>query len=699
MATLEEIVLKYTAETELLKAEMKTAVTLTQQSTDLMSKAIDKMAKDSEQKSKGMGDVLKTAFGTALGITAVAAANAAKDAIVAFGKAVIVDGVQAAAEAEAASNSLAQALGRAGQYSIEAMNDLKEFGAEMQRTTKYEDDAVIGAAGLIESLARLDKEGLQGATQAAANMASALGMDLDSAATTVAKAIEGNVGALGRYGIKVEEGKDKAETMTRVLDALNQRFGGAAQGEINTYAGALAKAKNMFGEVTENIGNAVVKNQAVILVINAVSKVFEKLSKYIEENQQTIKTWVAGGIVGAVMALQTMMTVLDGATAMVKTLGQIFIEVGKGIGATMSAIVQAMKGDFQGAFDTITAQVKDSGKQIGEAFTNETVFAQVNEQLEGVADAAAEGFALVSSGAEAATAPVNNATNAVKDLTAAQLKMKEMATEIAEQYKNDDSAQAKYDREAEGLQLAFEQRLITEEEMFAQLLELKSEQASQEQELLDEARAQNLITETQHQQGIIGLAQNTALQLEAIEVKRLAAEKKMREENLKNASTFFGNLTSLAGLGSKELGGIAKGAAIAQATIDGYAAIQKAWAQGGFFGGPVMAAGVAIATAANIAKIAATPLASGIDEVPGMGTRDNFPAMLAPGERVVPRETNQDLKGFLQDQGQKQPIQINVTVTTGDILDSTQGAARIIDMVNDGIQAGMKIVGGGMVAQ
>jgi hypothetical protein len=46
-----------------------------------------------------------------------------------------------------------------------------------------------------------------------------------------------------------------------------------------------------------------------------------------------------------------------------------------------------------------------------------------------------------------------------------------------------------------------------------------------------------------------------------------------------------------------------------------------------------------------------THLATGIDSVPAGFERDNFPAFLQTGERVVPRETNKDLKSFLDGSG------------------------------------------------
>lgn len=75
------------------------------------------------------------------------------------------------------------------------------------------------------------------------------------------------------------------------------------------------------------------------------------------------------------------------------------------------------------------------------------------------------------------------------------------------------------------------------------------------------------------------------------------------EARVQGVSDMFGQLTSLQDSSVRELAAIGKAAALAQATIDGVLAVQKALAQGGPLGiGLAIATGVA--AAANVAKIA-----------------------------------------------------------------------------------------------
>jgi hypothetical protein len=133
----------------------------------------------------------------------------------------------------------------------------------------------------------------------------------------------------------------------------------------------------------------------------------------------------------------------------------------------------------------------------------------------------------------------------------------------------------------------------------------------------------------------------------AMEQQKQKLKKDIDKANIATASNFMGDMSSLMQSGNKELFAIGKAFSVGKAMLDGYTAIQNALATVPYPLNLVASAGIAVKTGMNIAKINSTQLATGIDEVPGIGSMDNFPAMLAPGERVVPTETNKDLKAFL----------------------------------------------------
>lgn len=77
-----------------------------------------------------------------------------------------------------------------------------------------------------------------------------------------------------------------------------------------------------------------------------------------------------------------------------------------------------------------------------------------------------------------------------------------------------------------------------------------------------------------------------------------------QEQRLSSASSFFGTLAELSTSSNKTLAAIGKAAAITQATMDGYVAVQKALASAPPPFNYIAAAAVGIVAAANVAKIA-----------------------------------------------------------------------------------------------
>lgn len=109
------------------------------------------------------------------------------------------------------------------------------------------------------------------------------------------------------------------------------------------------------------------------------------------------------------------------------------------------------------------------------------------------------------------------------------------------------------------------------------------------------------------------------------------------------AGEIFGNLAALSQSENKKLVAIGKAAAIAQATISGFQAIQNALAVPPYPLGVALAVTAGVATAANIASIAGVGMAhDGIMSVPKTGTW-----LLEKGERVTTAGTSAKLDATL----------------------------------------------------
>lgn len=167
------------------------------------------------------------------------------------------------------------------------------------------------------------------------------------------------------------------------------------------------------------------------------------------------------------------------------------------------------------------------------------------------------------------------------------------------------------------------------------------------------------------------------------------------EQKLKFASDFFGTLAGLSSSSNSKLAAIGKAAAITQATIKGFVAVQEALASGPPPYNYAMAAAVGIAAAANVAKIIATPtgFATGGDfRVGGSGGVDSQMVAFraSPGERVNVSTPTQVRKGSATKDvsTQAQASQPNLRVINvldpnmiGDYLDTPEGSQVMINHI------------------
>ena len=225
--------------------------------------AFTKLEKDAKTSGAKAGSGLSSGIGSALSVGAgVLGAQIVTRAIGALSGA-FRDAIGAANRQEDAINSLNIALKSSGRFTETASKDFQQFASSIQNVSTFGDELILENAALIQSLGQLDQNGLKRATKAAVDLSAALNIDLRSAATLVGKAAVGEVGSFSRYGVAIKKGKDNAETFARTLDLLEQKFGGAAAGKIETTRGAYTQLANAFGDLTEKIGALITKSDGV----------------------------------------------------------------------------------------------------------------------------------------------------------------------------------------------------------------------------------------------------------------------------------------------------------------------------------------------------------------------------------------------------------------------------------------------------
>ena len=679
--------------------------------------AIDEFGIKGEQAAGKFTTAFQTMIGFVGGAAVVGAFKSVTNAAFGLFDAILTDGIKAAREQEDAINELNTALVLSGIYSAEASKGIQDYASELQKSTKFADEAIVSASALIQNLGHLSEDGLKKATSAALDLSSALGKDLNSAALIVGKVAAGELGGLSRLGINLKETGDRALDSARGLEALSQKFGGAAQAQVNTYSGAVARLTNAYGENLEQVGNAVVKNQSLINVINVATEMFFKLSSGLEKNQGSFQKLVSDGIVLFVEGVRV-------AVAGVQTAAITFLKLEAASFALSYGISEVTDALTFGLTDAGT-RAQESAVKFGEIETQIKKLEEGQGPLGALSDglyklqAAAEaGLGKTAENAERTTNGLKSAKVAQEEFTKTQLALAEEGKKLAEATIQKADPAEEYAAKNEALTAAFAQEKITRE-AYVESLILIEEDKNLKLSAMETAKADFLIAENQRltQENLFG--NETQIQANQDKLQRILAAENLSAKDRTKIQQAYSNqskiieqqrgqavgdsLTQLASLQNaktKEMAIVGKAAAIAQATIETYSGATKA--ASALAGIPIVGPALAVAAAAafiagglfRVAQIAGVPLATGITEVPAGYSNDTFAARLSSGERVVDRGTNQDLKSFLSDGGTMNRTLLAILARLNALETRTVvniGNRTIVDEVREGIRSGRSI--------
>ena len=186
---------------------------------------------------------------------------------VAAGVGVAAFGLSEAAGAEVAYTRLQSVLKATGGQAGRTAEQITAMGTKIQQTTIYTDNAAIKAQTFLATLDNLSGQNFDDATKAAADLASVMEIDLESAAHMVGRALqdpENGLRALASAGVKftdqqkaliatMMESGDVAGAQRVILDELAHRMGGAASDAAKTMSGRLQQATNDVASLGQTI--------------------------------------------------------------------------------------------------------------------------------------------------------------------------------------------------------------------------------------------------------------------------------------------------------------------------------------------------------------------------------------------------------------------------------------------------------------
>lgn len=236
-------------------------------------------------KAKNMGKAAAAAFAVA---AAAAAAYAGKLAI---------EGVKAAIEDEAAQTRLANALKNVTDVTDQQIKSIEQQILQTSLATGVADDQLRPALQRL-AVATGDVTKSQDLLKLALDISAATGKDVESVSNALAKAYEGNTGALSRLGVGISATEAKALGFEGVVKELAATFGGSATEQANTFEGQIQRLKVGFDEAKESVGSALLPilkqlldyftNNLIPKLIEAKEKAIDPIKRAFEDNRETL---------------------------------------------------------------------------------------------------------------------------------------------------------------------------------------------------------------------------------------------------------------------------------------------------------------------------------------------------------------------------------------------------------------------------
>jgi hypothetical protein len=293
---------------------------------------------------QGFGDKLGGFAKKAGAAFAVAGAAAA-----AYAGKLLVDGVKSAIEDEAAQAKLATTLKNVTGATNNQIKAVEDYITQTALANGVTDDK------LRPSLDRLirstkDQTKAQELQSLALNISAGTGKDLQAVSEALGKAYDGNLGALKKLGVGIDESIIKSKNFDAAAAALSKTFEGQASQQAETFAGKMARLNVAFDEAKETVGSYVL-DALTPLVSNIVSKGIPALTDFASN---------LGKSLGPAFTQIVKVVRDDLLPILVSWWKFLYNEVIPAIGSVVGPILEGLKS----AFDKIKKAISDNSTEL-----------------------------------------------------------------------------------------------------------------------------------------------------------------------------------------------------------------------------------------------------------------------------------------------------------------------------------------------
>jgi hypothetical protein len=307
---------------------------------------------DNLKKNLNSGSNEVEGFGSKLGGFAKKAGTAfavAGAAAAAYAGTLLVDGVKAAIEDEAAQAKLATTLENVTGATNNQIKAVEDYITQTALANGITDDVLRPS---LDRLVRSTKDvtKAQELQSLALDISAGTGKDLQAVSEALGKAYDGNLGALKKLGVGIDDSIIKSKNFDAAAAALSKTFEGQASKQAETFQGKMDRLSIAFGEAKETVGS---------YVLDALTPL---LSAFVDKGIPAIQDFASnlGKTLGPAFGQIFKVIRDDLLPILTKWWKFLYEEVIPAIGSVVGPILEGLKS----AFDKIKKAITDNSAEL-----------------------------------------------------------------------------------------------------------------------------------------------------------------------------------------------------------------------------------------------------------------------------------------------------------------------------------------------
>ena len=273
----------------------------------------------------------------------------------------------AAAVQETAIKSLSFALENSKDSSLAALEGFEQYASALQDSTGLADETALSIIGLAKSFGASDQSAKDFAA-ASIELAAVTGKTVEETSRQLVKSLGGLAGELGEISPIFKSLTAEQLKAGGAARAVLENFSGAAAAQLDTYAGSVSALGGRFGDLQEAFGRIITENPAVARVISSLSDAFKTLTKFVDDNADTIRRSFN----------KVLLETLKAARSLVRSLGILAQSFDLDVNNPFKSIADSIE-TIRNGIDTVTEKILEFQRQTGKVVEGQRPLIEQND--------------------------------------------------------------------------------------------------------------------------------------------------------------------------------------------------------------------------------------------------------------------------------------------------------------------------------